>query len=398
MSVPASRRWFRRGPADTTTESRALTAQTARPLLTDVEGGLPSAGGPSRVTPATAMGVADVYACIRVLADAAASLPLVPYRRTDTGRTRAGGRLAELLAQPTPGSTLANFVGQVMTHLNLYGNAYIGKYKSSDGQRVEQLALLHPDRVTPEIKDGAPRYTVNDGRGAQSTHGPEDIVHIRAISSDGVLGLSPVRQCRLALSLSRDLGEHAAYVLANGGRPDGVIEVGGKPTPEQRKEFRDGWMPRHSGPRNASQVGILWGGATYKAVEGPLDDMQFVEQRHLSTSEIARIFRVPPFMIGATSGDSMTYSNTENQALAFVTHSLRPWLVLIEQALSQDPDLCPGGLYVEFLVDALLRADSATRATIYSQALDPETGWMTRDEVRRLENLDAETPSEGTSS
>jgi phage portal protein BeeE len=96
-------------------------------------------------------------------------------------------------------------------------------------------------------------------------------------------------------------------------------------------------------------------------------------------------------MIGASSGDSLTYSNVEQQQLAFVTHSLRPWLVVVEQAISADQDLCPGSLYVEFLLDALLRADSKTRAEVYTAALDPITGWMRRDEVRRLENLEPET-------
>jgi len=95
-------------------------------------------------------------------------------------------------------------------------------------------------------------------------------------------------------------------------------------------------------------------------------------------------------MIGADAGSSMTYANVEQQALAFVTYSLRPWLVLIEQAVAADPDLCPPGVYVEFLLDALLRADSSTRSAIYTRALDPITGWMSREEVRRLENLPAE--------
>ncbi len=118
--------------------------------------------------------------------------------------------------------------------------------------------------------------------------------------------------------------------------------------------------------------------------------MQFVEQRHLSTAEVARIFRIPVWMIGGTSGDSMTYSNTESQALSFVTFTLRPWLVAIEQAITGHSSLCRGGVYVEFLLDALLRADSKTRAEVYALALDPAKGWMDRNEVRRLENLDGD--------
>jgi HK97 family phage portal protein len=119
--------------------------------------------------------------------------------------------------------------------------------------------------------------------------------------------------------------------------------------------------------------------------------MQFVQQRELSTREITRIFGVPVWMINGSSGDSLTYSNAESQRLMFAIHSLRIWLVLIEQAISADTDLCSANVYVEFLIDALLRADSKTRAEIYALALDPVKGWMTRQEVRERENLEPET-------
>ena len=129
----------------------------------------------------------------------------------------------------------------------------------------------------------------------------------------------------------------------------------------------------------------------------PLDDAQFLEQRKLSAVEVARIFRVPPWIVGADSGDSMTYANVEQQGLHFVTYSLRPWLVVIEQALTADRDLFTPNSYCEFLLDALLRADSLTRAQVYEKALDPITGYMSRQEVRALENLPPENaPAEIT--
>ena len=257
---------------------------------------------------------------------------------------------------------------------------------------MEQLGLLHPDRVTPKLEAGVPVYVVSDGRGRQTTHGTADIIHIRALSTDGLLGLSPVAQCRVAMGLSRSLAEHAATFFENGARPTGILKV-----PTRNNDAFDrvkaAWTDRHVGIRNAHRIAVVSGDVDFLPITGPLDDLQFVEQRHLSTAEIARIFRVPPWMVGAQSGDSLTYSNTEHQALAFVTWCLRPWLVLIEQAISEDADLCPGALYVEFLLDALLRADSKTRADVYALALDPVKGWMDRSEVRRLENLDPEQPS-----
>jgi len=362
-------------------EDRALTTANIPPVM------LSSTPG-ATVTPSNALAVADVFACVRVLSDAAASVPLICYRKTAEGRTRADGRLADLLRRPAPATTQANLIGQVMTHLLLWGNCYAGKFRDGEG-RVSQLALLHPDRVTPELRAGEPRYVVNDGRGRQTEHGVEDIIHIRALSTDGLLGISPVRQCRVALGLAQSLAEHAVMFFENGARPTGILKAPAGQD-EALRRISDVWSARHAGTRNAHRIAVISGEVEFTAITGPLDDLQFVEQRHLSTAEIARVFGVPPWMVGASSGDSMTYSNTESQALSFVTHSLRPWLVLIEQALSEDTDLAPGALYVEFLLDALLRADSATRSDVYTRALDPVTGWMTREEVRRLENLDPE--------
>jgi HK97 family phage portal protein len=135
---------------------------------------------------------------------------------------------------------------------------------------------------------------------------------------------------------------------------------------------------------------VLTGELSFTAVAMPASDAQFIEARKLSATEVARAFRLPPWMIGAEGGDSMTYSNTEAQALAFVMYSLRPWLTAIEQALSADRDLFSANLYAEFLIDGLLRADSKTRSEVFEKALNPVTGWMRRDEVRRLENLEPE--------
>jgi HK97 family phage portal protein len=344
------------------------------------------------VSPANALAIADVFACVRCLSDAAASIPLIPYRKTLDGRTRHEGRLSDLLRRPAPATTTANLISTAMAHLTLHGNAYLGKFRDAEG-RVEQLALLHPDRVGVELRDGRPVYTVNDGRGRQSEHGVEDIVHVRGLSTDGLVGVSPVRQCRVAMGLSASLAAHANHFFENGARPTGILRA--PPFPDQAAEdaFAAEFTTNELGLRNAHKIAVVTSDLPldFTQLTGPLDDLQFVEQRHLSTAEIARIFRVPPWMVGASSGDSMTYSNTESQALAFVTHSLRPWLVLLEQAISEDADLCPGALYVEFLLDALLRADSKTRSEVYAAELDPTTGWMTREEVRRLENLEPTT-------
>lgn len=367
----------------------------------------PNARGPPRVdepwaiplglnhtsTTTTADGslqVADVFSCVRCLSDAAASVPLITYRASDAGRVRlSGGRLPSLLDRPAPATTQSDLVGTLMAHLALWGNAYLGKFRGEDGH-VEQLGCLHPDQVEVKMRAGAPSYIVSDPEtGRQSEHGVDDVVHVKGMSVDGLRGLSPIKQARLAVNLSRGLGEFAEAFVRNGARPSGIVKLPSG-SAEQMKSTVEGIEDRHGGARNAHRVAVLKGDVEWIPMAGSLDDLQFIEQRNLSTQEICRIFRIPPWMIGAPTSDSMTYANTEQHALSFVTWSLRPWLVRIEKAISTDPDLCPGALYVEFLLDSLLRADSKTRAEIYALALDPEKGWMNRDEIRRLENLEKE--------
>jgi HK97 family phage portal protein len=281
----------------------------------------------------------------------------------------------------------------MVAHLSLFGNAYIGKFRNGDGL-IDQLALLHPDRVTPELKGGRPVFTVAGSKGERSIHGPGDIIHIKGLSTDGLVGLSPIRECATALGLSANLTDHAATFFENDARPAGIIKLGndGAVTAEEdRLRIARAWEAGHAGVRNAFKTAVITGSIDYVPISFPPEQAQFLEQRKLSATEIARIFRVPPYMIGADSGASMTYSNVEQESLHFVTYGLRPHLVAIEQALSADADLFLERTYCEYLLDAVIRADSATRAQVYTAALNPETGWMTRAEVRRLENLDPES-------
>jgi HK97 family phage portal protein len=369
-------------------EDRALTVKdTIPPAFPEL--------GPTAMTTNTAMRIADVFACVRVLAESAASLPLIAYRRTDQGRVRAGGNAQELIDHPAPAVTTASLIGQLMANLCLWGNAYVAKYRDRDG-RVVQLGLLAPDSVTVEIERGEPVYTVYSLMDGVQRLGPPDILHIRAIvSEDGVYGMTPIKQGAGAISLNAELGSHALDTMRRGARLSGVLT-----TPKDvvvdpdniaaiKEQIQESWV----GPENSGGVAFITGGLDFQALSMPLADAEFVAQRQMSAQEIARVFRVPPWMIGAPSGDPMTYSNVESQAQAFVTFSLRPWLVAVEQALTLDADLSVGTVYFEFLTDGLLRADAKTRSEVYTAALNPDTGWMTRDEVRKLENLPAEGAS-----
>lgn len=383
MSAVVERRtWF--GLGKPRIEERALTRANVPAVM------LQSTVAGVTVTPATALQLVDVLAAVRLLAETASTLPLIAYRRSGDGRERTEGRPASLLKRPSPGNTQANLVAQLVGSLALRGNAFLGKYRNGDGV-IEQLGMLPPDRIEVELKGGMPFYTLTSDRGRRTVHGPTDILHFKGLSVDGLVGLSPIGQAREALGLARALAEQASAMVANDATPLGVLAVPvGPGTEDLIENLRKGWEDRHRGARNAGRVAVLAGDIKFNAVSLSPVDSEFVAQRKLSTQEIARLFRVPAHLIGGEAGTSMTYSNLETEAAAFVKFSLAPWLTVIEQGISADDDLCGDGVWVEFLLDGLLRADSSTRATVYTAALDPITGWMSRDEVRRLENLPAE--------
>jgi len=367
-------------------ERRTLTAPTERPGL------LPWSTTPLRqISTSNVLQVADAYACVRVLADSISTLPLKVYRRTPAGRVPAGddSRAVQLLGRPSPGSTTVDLVSQVVTHLNVYGETFVGKYKA-DGEIV-QLGLIHPDRVQVELRGQRVVYTLLDSR---TEHGPDDIVHIKAMSLDGLRGLSPVAQCRTALGLNENLRESSSQFFEHGSRPSGILTAPGHGGYDQLQTLANSWRIKHGGVENMHRVAVLTGDISFTPIAFNADDSQFLQQRELSTREIARVFRVPAWAVDGATGDSLTYANVQEQARALVTYSLRPWLVRIERAISNDTDLCPGNTYVQFDLDGLLRADAATRSEIYTRALAPETGWLTRPEVRELEDMPPEGGNE----
>ena len=370
-----------------TVEDRALPALDVQPAYPSL---LTSA--PLNVTTTNALRVSDAYAAIRVLADSISSLPLHVYRRTPQGRLPAAdnARAGQLLKRPSPGSTGVDLVSQILVHLNVYGEAFVGKYRS-DGEIV-QLALISPESIQVELHGQRIVYTLDTLKG-RTEHGPDDILHVKGMSLDGLRGLSPVTQCRVALGLSSSLQQSAKVFTEQGSRPSGVL-TSPSGNGDALKQVRDTWNARHAGVENQHRVAVVSGDVKFEPVAFSADDSQFLQQRELSAREVARIFRVPAWAIDAPTGDSLTYANVAEQNRALVTHSLRPWIVRIETAITNDPDLCPGGTYVQFELDGLLRADAKTRAETYTQALAPETGWMRREEVRELEDL----PPEGAAS
>jgi HK97 family phage portal protein len=345
---------------------------------------------PLMVSESTVLKVADAWACVRALSDSVASLPARVYRRTPAGRLVAGDdqRLVQLLRQPAPGSTSADLFGTTMVHLQTNGNAFVAKYRSEGS--IVSLGLLDPRHVQVELRGQRVVYILSR-TGRRTEHGPEDILHVKGMSADGLRGLSPITQCRTALGLNESMRESSRQFFAEGSRPSGILTTPLGTSDNGIKALREDWRNQHGGVERMHRVAVIEGEAKFEPISFSADDSQFLQQRELSTREIARIFRVPAWVIDGATGDSLTYSNTLEQNRAFVGHSLRPWLVRLERAFSNDPDLCPGGAYLQFDLDGLLRADAAQRADIYTKALDPTTGWMSRAEVRELEDLSPES-------
>jgi HK97 family phage portal protein len=214
-----------------------------------------------------------------------------------------------------------------------------------------------------------------------------EIIHFRGLSSNGVLGMSPLQVAKEVLGSAISTQDYGSTFWANGARPGGVIEVANEMGEEAYNRLRLDWQNLHGGPENANRVAILEGGALYKPVYISNTDAQFIENKKFQRSEICGIFRVPPHMIGDL--ERSTYSNIEQQSLDFVQHSLRPWLVRIEQAVNTHPYLIGdserGDIYAEHSVEGLLRGDSQGRADFYTKLWN--LGALSPNEIRAYENL-----------
>jgi HK97 family phage portal protein len=382
-------------------EDRALTREN----LPEVMVGAPTVAG-LPVGERTALRLVDVLACVRILSETASVLPLLPYRRlADEGRQRVtSGRFADLLQRPAPAVSPSNLIGGMVASLACSGNTFVGKFRDGDGQ-IAQIGVLPPGAVTVQIVGGEPLYRYFPAypvtTGEEQILSMRDVLHVRLPVTDelGVLGLSPLRQAREALGLARALEVEASSMHANDSTPLGVATVSPGPGADELLEnLKAGLEARHRGPANRGRIAFVTGEVSFSQFSLSAVDMQFVQQMEMSTQTIARLFRIPPWLVGARSGDSHTYSNVEQQSRSFLTYSLAPYLVAIEQAISNDTDLCTGSTYVEFERSAILQADTKTRYEAYALALGNtatgQPGWMTREEIRQRENLPPETQSQ----
>lgn len=366
-------------------EGPALPDPTDPFWYTNLSGGGVSSSGPI-VTPDSALRVAAVYACVRVLAETVASLPCHLYERLpDGGKKRAGGALAELLSDfPNAWQTNVEFFEQGMYHLCLRGNAIHQIVPGPNGP-ISELIPIHPDRVTAidRMPDNTLRYTISDPELRTRTRVlmTNDVFHVRGLSSDGILGLSPIAHLRNAIGLAMSAEDSGAKLFRQGVRPSGVLEHPQKLSDEAYARLKRA-QQEHAGTANAYRTMILEEGMKWSQVSLSNRDAQFLETRKFQIAEIARIFRVPPHMIQDL--DKATFSNIEHQGIDFVVHTIRPWLVRYEKAIKRDLIINHRKLFAEFLVDALLRGDFNSRMSGYAMAIQNEI--FSRNEVREMEN------------
>lgn len=348
-----------------------------------------------KITPDTARRCAAVLACVRVLSETIAHLPFVLYRRVGDSRVRETSHPLYSLLHDAPNrwQTSFEFREMMMGHVLLRGNAYAQKVFDGAGNVIE-LVPLNPVKVTPKLEpNGQVLYEYRPGIGGTVIIPSENMFHLKGYASDGLVGVSPIAEARETIGLALAAEEFGARTFQNDAQPGGILEHPGKLGEEAISNLRKSMQEQHGGVQNARKYMILEEGMKWTRIGMSPDDTQYIQTRKFQLEEIARIFRVPPHLIGHL--ERATFSNIEHQGLEFVTHTILPWLRRWEQAISLRlmTSAERRQYYTEFLVEGLLRGDIATRYGAY--AVGRQWGWLSADDVRRLENMDTLPDGQG---
>lgn len=346
------------------------------------------------VTPQSALQTSTVFACVRVISETIASLPLKIYRKQDGGTKKEmpNHSLSDLLNRsgPTPWLTAPEFWEMQCGHNALRGNAYSYKVRDGNG-RYLGFVPLDPSKIQVDVQINnfqSPKimYKYTPGGANKPVDIPfSDIWHLKGISSDGFVGLSPVSLAREAIGLTQAAESHGSVYFKNGARASGVAQYPGKLKEESYERFKNS-IQESIGGDNKFKALVLEMGATWTQLGLSNEDSQFLETRQFQVEDIARMFRVPAILIGHPDKSS-TYASAEQFMISFVTHTIRPWLVRLEKSISKhllgDEKQ---NYFAEFNVDGLLRGDTKSRYEAYASAI--QNTWMSPNEVRQFENMD----------
>ncbi|EJD6709284.1 TPA: phage portal protein [Serratia marcescens] len=337
------------------------------------------------VTADKAMQLSAVWACIRLLSESVSTLPMKVYRReADGSRKLAQDHPAYqvLCRRPNLEMTPSRFMLMVVASICLRGNAFIEK-KMIGRKLVALNPLLPQNMVVKRLDTGQLQYTYTED-GKKRVIPVDRMMHIRGFGLDGVCGMMPLSSGRDVFGAAMAVDESAAKIFENGLQTSGYISSKVALNKEQRERLRK-YLAAFAGSKNAGKMMVLEGDLSYQNVTMNPEDAQMLESRAFSIEEICRWFRVPPFMVGHVTKQSSWASSVEGMNLIFLTNTLRPLLVNIEQEISRCLLDSDEDYFAEFSVEGLLRADSVGRAAYYTTAL--QNGWMSRNDVRRLENL-----------
>lgn len=349
----------------------------------------------------TALQTTAVYACVRILSETIASLPLHVYRYTEGGKAKDTEHVLYTLLHDEPNPDMTSFVFRetLMSHLLIWGNAYAQILRDRSGQVIGLYPLLPDQMSVHRSEKGKLFYVYNryeeDNPNFQEKGSivlsQEEVLHIPGLGFDGLIGYSPIALAKNAVGMTLACEEYGASFFGNGANPGGVLEHPG--ILKDPGKVRDSWNAVYQGTRNAHKVAVLEEGMSYKQIGIPPDEAQFLETRKFQINEIARLFRIPPHMVGDLEKSS--FSNIEQQSLEFVKYTLDPWVVRFEQALKKSL-LLPEEKkthFIKFNVDGLLRGDYQSRMNGY--AIGRQNGWLSTNDIRELEELNPIPPEEG---
>lgn len=342
----------------------------------------------------SAMQMTAVYSCVRILAEAVAGLPLHLYRyKEDGGKERAIDNNLYHLLHDEPNKEMSSFIFRetLMTHLLLWGNAYAQIIRNGKGEVVALYPLM-PNKMQVDRDENGELYYIytRSSDEAKTMEGvtvyltPRDVLHIPGLGFDGLVGYSPIAMAKNAIGLAIATEEYGAKFFANGAAPSGVLEHPG--TIKDPSRLRENWNSTFGGSANSGKVAVLEEGMKYTPISISPEQAQFLETRKFQIDEIARIFRVPPHMVGDLEKSS--FSNIEQQSLEFVKYTSDPWVIRWEQSLSRallNEDE-KRKYFFKFNLEGLLRGDYESRMSGYAVAR--QNGWMSANDIRELENMD----------
>ncbi len=346
------------------------------------------------VSEQTAMQLTAVYDCVRIISESIAGLPLHLYRIKANGSREKATDLSLyglLHDEPNPEMTSFVFREPMMTHLLLWGNAFSQIIRNNRGEVVALYPLM-PHKMTVDRDSKGRLYykyirDTSDPNTARQTTvylSPEDVMHIPGLGYDGIVGYSPIAMAKNAIGMAIACEEYGASFFANGSQPSGVLEHPGKVSDPEK--LRQTWQQKFGGTRNSGKVAVLEEGMKYQPISVTPEQAQFLETRKFQINEIARIFRVPPHMVGDL--DKSSFSNIEQMSMEFVQYTLQPWVVRWEMGLSRAL-LLPEqkkNLFWKFNLEGLLRGDYQSRMNGYATAR--QNGWMSTNDIREKEDMD----------